>query len=38
MLYNTGARVSEIIDLHVENLILDTSPSIHLERFQAECT
>jgi site-specific recombinase XerD len=30
MLYNTGARVSEIIDLRVENLILDTSPSIHL--------
>ena len=29
MLYNTGARVSEIIDLRVENLILDTSPSIH---------
>jgi integrase/recombinase XerD len=30
MLYNTGARVSEIIDLRVENLIIDTSPSIHL--------
>ena len=30
MLYNTGARVSEIIDLRVENLILDISPSIHL--------
>jgi len=30
MLYNTGARVSEIIDLRVENLILDTSPAIHL--------
>jgi len=30
MLYNTGARVSEIIDLQVKNLILDTSPAIHL--------
>jgi integrase/recombinase XerD len=30
MLYNTGARVSEIIDLQVRNLILDTSPAIHL--------
>lgn len=30
MLYNTGARVSEIIDLRVKNLILDTSPAIHL--------
>jgi len=30
MFYNTGARVSEIIDLAVENLILDTSPAIHL--------
>jgi integrase/recombinase XerD len=30
MLYNTGARISEIIDLRVKNLILDTSPSIHL--------
>jgi integrase/recombinase XerD len=30
MLYNTGARVSEIIDLRVKNLILDTSPSAHL--------
>jgi site-specific recombinase XerD len=30
MLYNTGARVSEIIDLRGRNLILDTSPAIHL--------
>jgi integrase/recombinase XerD len=30
ILYNTGARISEIIDLRVKNLILDTSPSIHL--------
>jgi integrase/recombinase XerD len=30
MLYNTGARVSEIIDLRIKNLILDTSPTIHL--------
>jgi site-specific recombinase XerD len=30
MLYNTGARVSEIIDLRVKNLILDTSPAIHI--------
>jgi integrase/recombinase XerD len=30
MLYNTGARVSEIIDLRCRNLILDTSPAIHL--------
>ncbi|MGE3703293.1 MAG: site-specific integrase [Hyphomicrobiaceae bacterium] len=30
MFYNTGARVSEMIDVRVENLILDTSPSIHL--------
>jgi integrase/recombinase XerD len=30
MLYNTGARVSEMIDVWVENLILDTSPSVHL--------
>jgi integrase/recombinase XerD len=30
MFYNTGARVSEIIDLAAENLILDTSPAIHL--------
>ena len=28
--YNTGARISEIIDLRVKNLILDKSPSIHL--------
>jgi integrase/recombinase XerD len=30
LLYNTGARISEIIDLRVENLILDKSPSVHL--------
>ena len=30
MLYNTGARVSEIIGLRVKSLILDTSPAIHL--------
>jgi len=30
MLYNTGARISEIIDLRVKNLILDTSPAVHL--------
>ena len=30
MLYNTGARVSEIIDLRIKNLILDASPAIHL--------
>jgi site-specific recombinase XerD len=30
MLYNTGARVSEIIDLRVRSLILDTAPAVHL--------
>lgn len=30
MLCNTGARVSEIIDLRVKNLILDASPAVHL--------
>jgi site-specific recombinase XerD len=30
MLYNTGARVSEIIGLRVKSLVLDTSPAIHL--------
>jgi integrase/recombinase XerD len=30
MLYNTGARVSEIVDLQVKNLILDASPAVHL--------
>jgi site-specific recombinase XerD len=30
LFYNTGARVSEMINARVENLILDTSPSIHL--------
>ena len=30
MLYNTGARVSEIIGLRVKNMILDTAPAVHL--------
>jgi integrase/recombinase XerD len=30
MLYNTGARVSEIISMQVRHLILDTSPAVHL--------
>ena len=30
MLYNTGARVSEIIDLRLKNLILDASSAVHL--------
>ena len=30
MLYNTGARVSEIIDLRIKSLILDTAPAVHL--------
>jgi site-specific recombinase XerD len=29
-MYNTGARVSEIISVHVEDVVLDQSPSIHL--------
>jgi integrase/recombinase XerD len=31
MLYNTGARVSEIIDLRVGNVVLDVSPVAHLQ-------
>jgi len=31
MLYNTGARVSEILDLRVGSVILDVSPVAHLE-------
>jgi len=30
MLYNTGARVSEIIDLRVGNVVIDVSPVAHL--------
>ena len=30
MLYNTGARVSEIIDLRIGNVVLDVSPVAHL--------
>jgi integrase/recombinase XerD len=30
MLYNTGARVSEIIAVRVKNVILDASPAVHL--------
>ncbi len=30
MLYNTGARVSEILDLRVGNVVLDVSPVAHL--------
>ncbi|MBV8164613.1 MAG: site-specific integrase [Candidatus Eremiobacteraeota bacterium] len=30
MLYNTGARVSEIINLRVEDVVLDVSPAAHL--------
>jgi site-specific recombinase XerD len=30
MLYNTGARVSEIIDVHVADVVLDGSPCVHL--------
>lgn len=30
MLYNTGARVSEIIELRVSNVVLDVSPMAHL--------
>jgi len=29
-LYNTGARVQEVADLHVENLELDTTPRVRL--------
>lgn len=31
MLYNTGARVSEILDLRVGSVILDVSPVAHLQ-------
>ena len=30
MLYNTGARVSELIGVRVSDVVLDTSPSVHL--------
>jgi integrase/recombinase XerD len=30
VLYNTGARVSEMINVRVKNAILDTSPSVHI--------
>jgi integrase/recombinase XerD len=30
MLYNTGARVSEIIGVRVKNVILDASPAVHI--------
>jgi integrase/recombinase XerD len=30
MLYNTGARVSEIIEVRIKNLVLDASPSVHI--------
>jgi integrase/recombinase XerD len=30
VLYNTGARVSEIINVRAKDAILDTSPSIHM--------
>jgi integrase/recombinase XerD len=30
MLYNTGARVSEIISVHIKDVILDASPSVHI--------
>jgi integrase len=30
MLYNTGARVSEIIGVKVSDVILDESPCVHL--------
>jgi len=31
LLYNTGARVSEAIDLHVGDVVLDVSPVAHLQ-------
>ena len=31
MLYNTGARVSEILDLRIGNVVLDVSPVVHLQ-------
>ncbi len=30
MLYNTGARVSELIDVRVTDVVLEASPSVHL--------
>ena len=30
MLYNTGARVSELIDVRVSDVVLEASPSVHL--------
>jgi site-specific recombinase XerD len=30
MLYNTGARVSEVIGIRVTDIVLDVSPSVHL--------
>jgi integrase/recombinase XerD len=30
MFYNTGARVSEVIGLRIKDVILDTSPSVHI--------
>jgi integrase/recombinase XerD len=30
MLYNTGARASEIIGLRIKDVVLDTSPSAHI--------
>jgi integrase/recombinase XerD len=30
MLYNTGARVSEIIGVRIKNVILDASPAVHI--------
>lgn len=30
MLYNTGARVSEIAGLHIDDVILDSAPSVHI--------
>ena len=30
MLYNTGARVSEMIGVRVADVVLDTSPCVHL--------
>jgi site-specific recombinase XerD len=30
MLYNTGARVSELLNVRAKDVILDTSPSVHI--------
>lgn len=30
VLYNTGARVSEVTGLHVANVVLDGSPCVHI--------